>query len=134
MILSIAGEWADYIVNSRSGIAARSFTMVETSDAQVAVVYLRWSLGACDRSFQPRSVLEGSGERDVRADRRAREPRGSCAPAAFARFVWGASPAVTFASVEEGKRGLLYLDGRLIRELGPGITGSGTRWYRLASR
>jgi regulator of protease activity HflC (stomatin/prohibitin superfamily) len=30
---------------------------------------------------------------------------------------------VTFASVEEGKRGLLYLDGRLIRELGPGNYG-----------
>jgi len=42
--LVYAGEWADYIVNSRSGIAAKSFTIVETSDAQVAVVYLdgRW--------------------------------------------------------------------------------------------
>ena len=30
---------------------------------------------------------------------------------------------MTFASVEEGKRGLLYLDGRLIRELGPGNYG-----------
>ena len=38
--LVYAGEWADYIVNSRSGIATRSFTVVETSDAQVAVVYL----------------------------------------------------------------------------------------------
>ena len=35
----------------------------------------------------------------------------------------GRESAVTFASVEEGKRGLLYLDGRLIRELGPGNYG-----------
>ena len=35
-----AGDWADYIVNARPDVAAQFFTMVETSDAEVAVVYL----------------------------------------------------------------------------------------------
>ena len=58
----------------------------------------------------------------LRTDRRAREPRG---PAlllpALARL--GRDSAATFAAVEEGKRGLVYLDGRLVRELGPGNYG-----------
>ena len=65
--LVYAGEWADYIVNSRSGIAARSFTIVETSDAQVAVVYLDGRLarviGASNR------VLFWKGPMNVTIDR-----------------------------------------------------------------
>src|SRR5215831_10233025 len=38
--LVYSGEWADYIANAQPELAARSFTVVETSDAQVAVVYL----------------------------------------------------------------------------------------------
>ena len=35
----------------------------------------------------------------------------------------GRESGVTFAAIDEGKRGLLYLDGRLLRELGPGTYG-----------
>src|SRR5579862_9158541 len=38
--LVFAGEWADHIANQRPEIVARHFTVVETSDAQVAVVSL----------------------------------------------------------------------------------------------
>src|SRR5215208_5823455 len=34
------GEWADFIANSRPEVAARFFTVVETSEAQAAVVSL----------------------------------------------------------------------------------------------
>ena len=38
--LVFAGEWADHIANHQPETAARFFTVVETSDGQVAVVYL----------------------------------------------------------------------------------------------
>src|SRR5204863_10049285 len=38
--LVFASEWADTIVNTRAVMAAEFFTVVETLDAQVAVVYL----------------------------------------------------------------------------------------------
>src|SRR4051812_44533834 len=34
------GEWVDYIVNSRPDVESRFFTVVQTSEAQVAVVSL----------------------------------------------------------------------------------------------
>src|SRR6478736_9975923 len=38
--LVYSGEWADYIANSRPEVAERFFTVVETSEAQVALVCL----------------------------------------------------------------------------------------------
>src|SRR5579872_3975008 len=38
--LVFASEWADLIANQRPEIAAEHFTVVNTNDAQVAVVYL----------------------------------------------------------------------------------------------
>src|SRR5215475_2729240 len=38
--LAFCGEWADYIANARPDIAARFFTVVETSEVQVALVYV----------------------------------------------------------------------------------------------
>ena len=35
----------------------------------------------------------------------------------------GRESAPTFAAIDEGKRGLVYLDGRLVRELGAGTYG-----------
>ena len=120
--LVYAGEWADYIVNSRSGIAERSFTMVETSDAQVAVVYQD---GRLARVIGPSNrVLFWKGPVNVmfeRIDVRENPEVPVLLLPSLARL--GRESAVTFASVEEGKRGLLYLDGRLIRELGPGNYG-----------
>lgn len=120
--LVYAGEWADYIVSSRSGIAARSFTIVETSDAQVAVVYLD---GRLARVIGPSNrVLFWKGPVNVtfeRIDVRENPEVPVLLLPSLARL--GRESAVTFASVEEGKRGLLYLDGRLIRELGPGNYG-----------
>jgi regulator of protease activity HflC (stomatin/prohibitin superfamily) len=40
---------------------------------------------------------------------------------ALARLL--AESRATFVAIDEGKRGLLYLDGRLVRELGPGVYG-----------
>jgi hypothetical protein len=120
--LVYAGEWADYMVSSRSDIAARSFTIVETSDVQVAVVYL---YGRLARVIGPSNrVLFWKGPVNVtfeRIDVRENPEVPVLLLPSLARL--GRESAVTFASVEEGKRGLLYLDGRLIRELEPGNYG-----------
>ena len=120
--LVYAGEWADCIANSHPEVAARFFTKVETSDVQVAVVYLD---GRLARVIGPSSrVLFWKGPVNVtfeRFDVRANPEVPATMLPALARL--GREAAVTFAAIEEGKRGVVYLDGRLIRELGPGTYG-----------
>lgn len=120
--LVYAGEWADTIANSRPDVALQFFTIVETSDVQVAVVYLD---GRLARVIGPSSrVLFWKGPVNVtfeRIDVRANPEVPAAMLPALARL--GRESAATFAAIEEGKRGILYLDGRLIRELGPGNYG-----------
>ena len=120
--LVYAGEWADYIANFRAEVATRYFTIVETSDVQVAVVYLD---GRLSRVIGPSNrVLFWKGPVNVtfeRIDVRATPEVPALWLPALARL--GREAAVTFAAVEEGKRGVLYLDGRLVRELEPGNYG-----------
>src|SRR5215475_13557176 len=120
--LVYSGEWAELIVNSRPEVATRWFTVVETSDAQVALVYLDGRLarviGPSNRVLYWKGPVNVTFERiDVRADV---EVPALLLPALMRL---GRESAVTFASVDEGKRGLVYLDGRLVRELGPGSYG-----------
>jgi regulator of protease activity HflC (stomatin/prohibitin superfamily) len=120
--LVYSGEWAEYIVNSRPDIAARLFTVVETSDVQVAVVSLD---GRVARVIGPSGrVLFWKGPVNVTFelfDARVNPEVPASKLPALARL--GRESAVTFAAIDEGKRGLLYLDGRLVRELGPGNYG-----------
>ncbi|HLK21680.1 MAG TPA: slipin family protein [Bryobacteraceae bacterium] len=120
--LVYSGEWADYIANSQPELAARYFTIVETSDAQVAIVYLDGRLarviGPANRVLFWKGPVNVTYERiDVRANADVPE---QLLPS-LGRL--GRESLVTFAAVEEGKRGLMYLDGRLIRELEPGNYG-----------
>jgi hypothetical protein len=105
--LVYSGQWADYIANSRPEVAARFFTVVETSDAQVAVVYLD---GRFARVIGPSSrVLFWKGPVDVtfeRIDVRVNPEVPTLLLPALARL--GRESAATFASVEEGKRRLAY--------------------------
>jgi regulator of protease activity HflC (stomatin/prohibitin superfamily) len=120
--LVFAGERADYIVRERPDLASRHFTVVDTADSQVAVVYLDGKLA---RVVKPGArVLFWRGAVAVTFDlidvRQAPEVPERLL-SALARL--GRESLVTFAAVEEGKRGLVYIDGRLIRELGAGTYG-----------
>jgi len=120
--LVFAGERADYIVRERPELASRYFTVVDTADSQVAVVYLDGKLA---RVIKPGArVLFWRGAVAVTFDlidvRQAPEVPERLL-SALARL--GRESLVTFAAVEEGKRGLVYIDGRLIRELGAGTYG-----------
>lgn len=110
------GEWAPYLLTSPL------FTIVETSASEVAVVSLD---GRPARVIAPSSrVLFWKGPVEVtyeRIDVREKpEVPGRMLPA-LARL--GPQAGVTIAAVDVGKRGLVYLDGSLIGEVGPGIYG-----------
>jgi hypothetical protein len=117
-----ASERADYIVREQPELAARFFTVVDTSDSQVAVVYLDGKLA---RLVRPGNrVLFWRGAVALTFDlidvRKEPEVPERLLPA-LARF--GKESSVTFAVVEQGKRGLVYIDGRLVRELEAGTYG-----------
>ena len=118
--VAFTSEWADFIVRERPELAAGYFTVVETGASEVAVVSFD---GRVTRVIAPRmralfwrgpvqvtfEVIDVVAEPEV--------PR-RLAPA-LAKL--GVSLAMaSFHLVDEGKRGLLYLDGRLVRETGPG--------------
>lgn len=120
--LVFAGEWADFIVKERPDAAAKYFTVIETSDSEVAVIALDRKIV---RVIAPgKRVAFWRGVFDVTAEvidvRETPEvPARIVAPLARIGRELGAGFA-TFAMVDEGKRGLVYIDGRLVRELGAG--------------
>ena len=115
-------EWADFLVKNRPDVVASYFTVVETGDQEVAPVYLD---GKLSRVILPgKRVLYWAGPVTVTFDRiDVREypevPRPLLEP--IVRL--GREAPVTPVLIEEGKRGLFYLDGRFVRELGPGAYG-----------
>src|SRR5688500_6675960 len=116
----VCSQWADFLVKQRWELVSRYFTIVEVTDSQVAVVYFDDKVS---RVIGPGSrVLFWRGSVEVTYDVSDAQTNPQ-APAllvpALARLGPRESHA-TFALVEEGKRGLLYVDGRFIRELPPG--------------
>ena len=115
-------EWTDTLVRQHPDLTARHFVTIETGDAQVALVYLDGRLARvlppAKRVLYFRGQLEVTCETiDVRAE-----------PAVPARIVGalarlGRDACAVLAAIDEGKRALVYLDGRLIRELGAGTYG-----------
>lgn len=123
----LSSEWADFIATHRPGGTAAHFTVVETGDAEVAVVYFDGKLarvvGPGQRVLYWRATVEVTFERiDVTAEpevpARLVAPLARLGQASFERL--GQASLALFTLVDEGKRGLVSLDGRLIRELGPG--------------
>ncbi len=120
--LAFTSEWSNYFVKERPELTARYFTVVETSDVEVAVAYLDGKLarviGPAQRVLFWRGAVAVTSELiDVRKAPEVPERLLS----ALARL--GRESLVTFAAVDEGKRGLVYIDGRLVRELGAGTYG-----------
>jgi len=117
-----ASEWADYLVKDRADLVARHFTVVETGDSEVAVVYLDGKLarviGPAKRVLFWKAAVDVTFELiDVRS-----EPEAPVRlVASLARL--GRESMLTLTMVDEGKRGLVYLDGKLVRELGAGTYG-----------
>jgi len=113
------GPWVNHLVKVRPDVTAEHFTVVETKDSQVAVVSLD---GKVARGFFPGSralFWRGPVEVSVEVFDAHAEPE---VPARLITTLvrLGFSTLVTTTVVEDGKIGLLSLDGRFVRTLGPG--------------
>ncbi len=114
--------WTDYLVKERPDVTERHFTLVETNDVQVAMVYadgkLLQVLPPARRVLFWRGLVEVTAEVvDVIAEPSIPEDKLT----ALERL--GKESFVSFSLVEEGKTGLLFLDNRLLRTLPPGKYG-----------
>ena len=122
--LIFASEWMATLANQRRDLAERHFTVVETSESQVALVYVDGRLArvvppACRVMYWRTAVAVTFTLIDVRVEP---EVPTALLPA-LARL--GRESLVVFTAVDEGKRGLVYLDGRLVR--GDGTSHRGGR-------
>ena len=119
--LVFQSPWANFLVNQKPELTARYFTLIETGDEQVAVVYLD---GKLTRVLPPSSrLLYWRGDVSVTSERidirQIEVPERLLAPLAKV----GRESQATFSTIEEGKRGLVFVDGRLVSELTPGTYG-----------
>ena len=119
--LVLCSDWTDTLVRQFPELAAQHFIVIETGDAQVALVYLDGRLASvvppATRVLYFRGVIEVRFALiDVRAEP---EVPGRIVPA-LQRV---SQNRAVFVTIDEGKRGLLYLDGRLVRQLEPGSYG-----------
>ncbi|MGD1069219.1 MAG: hypothetical protein ABSB15_03680 [Bryobacteraceae bacterium] len=110
--LAFVGDRADFIVTGRPELAARYFTVIETSATHVAAVYadgkLHRVVAPSTRALYCRGAI--SVTFDLIEVENTPEVPARILPA-LARF--GRESSAAFAVVDEGKRGLVYLDGRL---------------------
>jgi regulator of protease activity HflC (stomatin/prohibitin superfamily) len=115
-------DWADVLVRERPDVVERYFTVVETRDTEVAVVYAN---GKTLRVVPPaKRVLFWKEPLEIRAEvidviAAPEIPRNK--QAGLIRL--GRESLATFVVVEESKAGLLFLDNRLVRTLEPGTYG-----------
>jgi regulator of protease activity HflC (stomatin/prohibitin superfamily) len=116
--LVLCSEWTDTVVRQHPELAARYFTVIETAETQVALVYLDGRLSRvlppATRVLYIRAAVQVTF---VLIDVRAEPEVPARLVATLARLV---ENRAAFAVIEEGKRGLVYLDGRLLRQLEPG--------------
>jgi regulator of protease activity HflC (stomatin/prohibitin superfamily) len=120
--LVFQSTWADYLVKERPQLVAEFFTVVETTDTQVAMVYVD---GKLFKVLAPaKRALFWRGLSGVSAEVVDVIDEQSVPPAklpALERL--GRESLATFSIVEEARIGLFYLDNRLIRTLTPGKYG-----------
>jgi regulator of protease activity HflC (stomatin/prohibitin superfamily) len=120
--LAFTSPWADFLLKKRPDVVEANFVVVETGDDEVALIYAEGKLvkvlGPGRRALFWKDPVAVSFElASVKAAPEA--PRGKLE--ALARL--GADSLVTFAAVDEGKTGLLFLDNKLVRALAPGAYG-----------
>lgn len=115
-------DWADILVRERKEVVERYFTVVETRDAEVAIVYAN---GKTLRVVPPaKRVLFWKEPLEIRAEvidmiAAPEIPRSKLA--GLVRL--GRESLAAFLTVEESKLGLLFVDNKLVRTLEPGIYG-----------
>lgn len=113
-------EWTAYLVKHRPEVIEAHFTLLETTGRQIALVFLD---GKLERVIAPgRRVLYWNALREVFVEVIAIDERPEVdKDHILALTKLGPDSQAVFASVEENKAGLLYLDNRFERVLKPGV-------------
>jgi regulator of protease activity HflC (stomatin/prohibitin superfamily) len=120
--VQFASPWADYLAKERREIAERYFTIVETSDAQVAVVYVDGKLAL---TVAPgKRLMFWRGPMAVAAEVIAVKDHPEVAAELLQALMrLGSGVPVTYAAIDEGHTGLLFIENRFVRALSPGLYG-----------
>jgi len=117
--LVFENAWSGYVVKEQPELAARMFTTVETGDMQVALVFhdgkLARILGPGKRALYWKASIEITSQ-VIDVTSAPEVPQALVA--AVQRL---AQSLIVYATVEEGKTGLLSIDGRFVRALGAGV-------------
>jgi hypothetical protein len=117
--VTLTSQWEEFLVREKWTIVSLHFTLVETGDLEVAIVYFDDQVS---RVVGPgRRVLFWNGPVTVTYD--LIDVRCNAQVPAFltsAILRLGPESQATAAVVADGQRGRLYYDGSLVRELGPG--------------
>lgn len=114
--------WSAYLVKERPDIVDRYFTLVETNDVQVALVYVDAKLFTVLMPAKRVLFWRGMGEVTAEIIDVIATPEIAAVKLPALERMGRASLAV-FSLVEEAKTGLLFIDNRLVRALQPGKYG-----------
>ena len=114
--------WVDYLVKERPVVAERHFTRVETSDVQVAMVYIDGKLHTVLTPAKRLLFWKGTSEVKAEVVDVIQKPEIPAEKLPALERLGKESHAV-FSVVEEAKTGLLFLHDRLVRTLQPGKYG-----------
>ena len=117
-----ASPWADYLAKERREVAERYFTIVETTDLEIAAVFLDSKLAMTVAPGKRVMFWRGPMEVTAQVIGVKEQPE---VPATLLQALMrlGSGVPVTYATVDEGKTGLLFIESRFVRTLGPGVYG-----------
>src|SRR5579883_3035727 len=120
--LVFSSAWANFLVQERPAVAEAHLLVIETSEAQVAIVLVDRKLWRVLPPGQRLILWRDAAAVTVELiEFRAKPEVPAAYLAALERL--GRESGVVFAKVEESRAGLLYLDNVLVRVLGPGNYG-----------
>jgi len=112
-------RWADYLFKHQPAVSERYFTVVETGDHEVALVSFDGKVVRVTGPGQRLLFWKGLAQVSAKVtDARANPEVPTALVGPVSRL--GRETGVTFTTVEEGKTGLLFLDGKFLRALAPG--------------
>lgn len=119
--LVFQSDWADFLVKERPAIIERFFTMVETTDDEVAMIHVDRKLY---KVLPPgkRMLFWRGAEVSAKVINVANTPElPEASLTALERL--GRESLATFPTVDDGRIGLLFIDSQLVRTLKPGKYG-----------
>ena len=116
---SLGGTWGDYLVKERAAEAEAFFTIVETRDTEVAVISFDGSVANLIGPGKRWLFWRGPVKVTAQVIDASREPEVPAALLAAVRRL-GREMQATMAVVDEGKTGLVFIENRFVRALGPG--------------